>query len=212
MSKLPQSEQVTVEGPAGALQAVLERPKEGEPSGCVVVCHPHPLHGGTMQNKVAYMLARAFVNCGFVALRFNFRGVGDSEGEFDNGDGEVVDVLAAGTWLRQRADELPFWLAGFSFGAAMSVRAAIEAKPSGLVSIAPATSRFAGNLKQQPQCPWLILQGDQDELVPVDETIEWVNSLEPGPRLQIFDETEHFFHGKLTQLRNAVEDFVRSHA
>jgi alpha/beta superfamily hydrolase len=151
------------------------------------------------------------VGIGFAALRFNFRGAGQSEGRFDDGIGEVDDVLAAVRWMRAEHPELPLWLAGFSFGAAMAVRAAVANTPDGLVSIAPAVSRFAGNLESQPDCPWLILQGDEDELVDVDETIAWVNELEPGPELEIFAGTEHFFHGKLVELRAAVEEFVRRH-
>lgn len=162
-----------------------------------------------MQNKVAHTLARSFVGVGFAALRFNFRGVGASEGSFDNGEGEVADALAAVAWMRSELPDLPLWLSGFSFGAAMAIRASVISKPSGLVSIAPAVSRFAGNLENQPDCPWLILQGDQDELVDIEETVAWVNELEPGPELEIFPETEHFFHGKLTLLRNAVEKFVQ---
>lgn len=211
MGKPESTEQLTLSGPAGALEAILEQPKEGAVVGSVVVCHPHPLHGGTMQNKVAHTLARAFANCGLQALRFNFRGVGQSDGAFDDGEGELQDVLAAAKWLQERSVALPLWFAGFSFGAAMAVRAAAESAPAGLVSIAPATARFAGKLAQQPRCPWLIVQGDQDELVPVDETIDWVNALEPGPELDIFPDTEHFFHGKLVLLRNVVEEFIRKH-
>ena len=209
MRKLPKREQFIIDGPAGDLEALLESPQDNEVSACAVVCHPHPVHGGTMQNKVAHTLARSFIGSGFAALRFNFRGVSKSRGAFDNGDGEVEDVLAAVQWLRREVPELPLWISGFSFGAAMAVRAAVLCEPDGLVSIAPAVSRFAGNLDSQPDCPWLILQGDQDELVDVDETIAWVNELEPGPELEIFPDTEHFFHGKLVLLRSAVEDFVR---
>jgi alpha/beta superfamily hydrolase len=164
-----------------------------------------------MQNKVAHTLARSFAGLGFAALRFNFRGVGESDGQFDDGRGEVDDALAAVSWMRAKTPAVPIWLAGFSFGAAMAVRAAIVAKPDGLVSIAPAVARFAGNLDSQPECPWLILQGDEDELVDVEETIAWFNELEPGPELEIFAGTEHFFHGKLGELRTAVETFVRRH-
>ena len=161
-----------------------------------------------MTNKVAHTLARSFVGVGFAALRFNFRGVGKSAGSFDEGRGEVDDVIAAVEWMRESAPELPLWLAGFSFGAAMAIRAAVLTRPDGLVSIAPAVSRFAVDFDEQPDCPWLILQGDQDELVDVDETIAWVNTLDPGPELEIFPGVEHFFHGKLVQLREAVEGFV----
>jgi alpha/beta superfamily hydrolase len=205
----PERTQFDIEGPAGRLEALLECAPDAAPVGCAVVCHPHPLHGGTMQNKVAHTLARSFAGIGFAALRFNFRGVGRSEGHFDDGNGEVEDVLAAVRWMRAEQPGLPLWIAGFSFGAAMAVRAAVEARPDGLISIAPAVTRFAGNLESQPACPWLILQGDEDELVDVEETIAWFNELAPGPELEVFSHTEHFFHGKLVELRAAVQEFVR---
>lgn len=208
MRKLPAKEAFLFEGPAGNLEALLESPADAEPVGCAVICHPHPVHGGTMSNKVAHTLARSFVGAGFAALRFNFRGVGKSAGEFDDGKGEVDDVLAAVTWMRETAPDLTLWLGGFSFGAAMAIRAAVRSTPDGLVSIAPAVSRFAVDFDTQPDCPWLILQGDEDELVDIEDTIDWVNGLEPGPELVIFPGTEHFFHGRLVQLREAVEAFV----
>jgi len=162
-----------------------------------------------MQNKVAYTLARAFAGLGMTALRFNFRGVGASAGSFDNGEGEVEDVLAAALWLRAEVPDRPLWLSGFSFGAAMAIRAALECRPAGLISVAPAVARFAGKLDRQPDCPWLIIQGDRDELVDVDDTIAWVNELDPGPALEVFPDTEHFFHGRLVLVRNAVEEFVK---
>jgi alpha/beta superfamily hydrolase len=208
MRKRTKQVEFTVDGPAGDLQALLESPQDLEPTAVAVVCHPHPVHGGTMTNKVAHTLARSFVGAGISALRFNFRGVGKSAGSFDDGNGEVADVLAAVDWLRNEAPDLPLWLSGFSFGAAMAIRASVECDPAGLISVAPAVSRFAGNLDRQPECPWLIVQGDQDELVDVEKTVAWVNELEPGPELAVFADTEHFFHGKLVLLRNAVEEFV----
>lgn len=212
MRKLPAKQELTIDGPSGVLEAIVESPRDSAPVGTAVVCHPHPVHGGTMQNKVAHTLARAFVSCGFAALRFNFRGVGKSAGAFDEGVGEIDDVLAAVAWLRGEAPALPLWLAGFSFGGAMAVHAALRAEPAGLVSIAPAVTRFVGKLDGQPDCPWLILQGDEDELVDIGETIAWINELEPGPELEVFQGTEHFFHGKLVQLREAVASFVRENA
>jgi len=197
-----------MEGPAGRLEAVLETASDVDRSGMVVVCHPHPQHGGTMHNKVAHTLARAFVRMGFAALRFNFRGTENSDGEFDDGVGELDDALCAIAWARTQQPSTPLWLAGFSFGAAIAVRAAVEENVDGLISVAPAVSRFATGLQTQPQCPWLIVQGDEDELVGVDETIEWVNGLSPGPELLILSGAEHFFHGRLMDLRQAVTKFV----
>ena len=208
MSKHPSSEKLFLEGPVGGLEALLERPGEGALEACAVVCHPHPQHGGTMHNKVAHTLARAFLRSGFEVLRFNFRGTERSEGAFDNGIGELDDALTALHWLSDRHPDLPIWLAGFSFGAAIAVKAAAAEYVDGLISVAPAISRFASGLETQPQCPWLVIQGDEDELVDIDETVEWFNSLEPGPELLVFEGCEHFFHGRLTELREAVMSFV----
>lgn len=210
MARTQLSKQLEFAGPSGKLEGLIEAADESKIIACAVVCHPHPLHGGTMQNKVTHMLARGFVAQNFVALRFNFRGVGRSAGQFDNGGGELEDVLAATEFLAAQYPGLPLWLAGFSFGAAMAILAAAESEPAGLISIAPAVSRFAKVLNRQPSCPWLILQGDRDELVDVDETIAWVNALEPGPELQILEGAEHFFHGRLVLLREAVEEFVKT--
>lgn len=211
MSKHPVTEMIDIAGPMGRLEAMLERPGEGALEGAAVICHPHPKHGGTMHNKVAYTLARAFVRSGFEALRFNFRGTEGSEGRYDDGIGELDDALAAIEFMRARHGAYPLWLAGFSFGAAIGVRAAVATHVDGLISVAPAISRFASGLATQPDCPWLIIQGDEDELVDVEETVTWVDSLEPGPELLIIGGGEHFFHGRLNELREAVMEFVRDH-
>lgn len=211
MSAAPESEEFLLAGPAGELEALLEWPSEGNPIGAAVICHPHPLHGGTMRNKVTHTLARAFVNRRFAALRFNFRGVGESTGSFDNGRGELADTIAAIRWLANRFPGVPLWLAGFSFGAAIAIAAAADRDSEGLVSVAPAMSRIGSQTGPMPTCPWLVIQGDEDELVDVDETIAWLNGLEAGPELQVFSGTTHFFHGKLVPLRVAVETFIGEH-
>ena len=208
MSNAPSSERLFIDGPAGRLEAILDFPRDSTPTGRAVVCHPHPQHGGTMHNKVAHTLARSFVLSGMQTLRFNFRGTESSEGEYDEGIGELDDALAAVEWIDGRQANGPLWLGGFSFGAAIAIRTATSIKVDGLVSVAPAVYRFAKGLDGQPQCPWLILQGDEDELVAVDETIEWVNQLDPGPELIVVPGAEHFFHGRLVELREYVIDFV----
>ena len=208
MSTAPVSEKLFIDGPVGRLEAMLDTPRDGPMAGSALVCHPHPQHGGTMHNKVTHTLARAFLRQGFQALRFNFRGTEASEGAYDEGVGELDDALAALEWLRARQANGPVWLAGFSFGAAIAVRAAAAIEVDGLVSVAPAVYRFASGMATQPRCPWLIVQGDEDELVAVEETIEWVNGLEPGPELLVLVGAEHFFHGRLVELREAVMDFV----
>jgi alpha/beta superfamily hydrolase len=208
MRKAPRTEEVLIDGPAGRLEGLYERPAAGEPTGAAVVCHPHPVHGGTLQNKVTHTLARAFLACGFATLRFNFRGVGKSEGAFDEGAGELADTVAATRWIADRQRGVPLWIAGFSFGAAIAIKAAGRNSADGLVSVAPAVTRVSGDSAPQPTCPWLVIQGEDDELVDPEETVAWINGLEPGPELLMFPETGHFFHGKLVPLREAVVDFV----
>lgn len=208
MPKPPLVENLFIEGPAGRLESVLEVEPDDAPRGAAVVLHPHPQHGGTMHNKVAHTLARGFVRLGFATLRFNFRGTELSDGIYDDGRGELDDALAAMDWMRERYPDVPFWLGGFSFGAAIGIRAAIAQPVDGLISIAPAVYRFAAGLDSQPECPWLIVQGDQDELVAIDETVAWVDSLAPGPELLVLPGAEHFFHGRLVELRAAVSGFV----
>jgi alpha/beta superfamily hydrolase len=211
MSKHPVKEKLFIEGPVGDLESILERPGEGALAGAAVVCHPHPQHGGTMHNKVAHTLARAFVRSGFETLRFNFRGTEESEGRYDNGVGELDDALAAIEFMRARHGAFPLWLAGFSFGAAIAVKAAVATHVDGLISVAPAISRFAKGLESQPDCPWLVIQGDEDELVDVEETVAWLDSLEPGPEFLVIPGGEHFFHGMLAELRESVMQFIRQH-
>jgi len=208
VNKIPQSQKLSLQGPAGMLESILDIPGGTEVVGAAVVCHPHPQHGGTMHNKVAHTLARAFVRSGFETLRFNFRGTEASEGEYDDGIGELDDALAALKWMRERHPAGPFWLAGFSFGAAIAIRAATSIEVNGLVSVAPAVSRFANDMADQPECPWLVVQGDEDELVDIEETLAWLNALDPGPEVLVVAGAEHFFHGRLTDVREAVMGFI----
>ncbi|MDX2412116.1 MAG: alpha/beta hydrolase [Woeseiaceae bacterium] len=208
MNRIPRSQKLLLQGPVGKLESILDVPGDAEIVGAAVVCHPHPQHGGTMHNKVAHTLARAFVRSGFETLRFNFRGTEASEGQYNEGIGELDDALAALDWMRERRPAGPLWLAGFSFGAAIAIRAAVKVEVNGLVSVAPAVSRFANDIADQPDCPWLVVQGDEDELVDIEETLAWLNALEPGPELLVLAGAEHFFHGRLIDVREAVMDFV----
>lgn len=211
MASRPVTDEMYLDGPAGRLEALLEAPGDAEPRANALVCHPHPEHGGSLGNKVVHTLARAFLGRGMRALRFNFRGVGASGGQFDDGRGELDDALAAYDYLSSRWPDTPIWAAGFSFGAAMAARLTMRRRVAGLVTVAPAVRRFAADIDEPPDCPWLIVQGDQDEVVPLDETLEWVNALPPGPELEVFPDTGHFFHGKLVPLREAVDRFVAEH-
>jgi uncharacterized protein len=199
-----------VDGPAGVIQVLQESPAERDPVGVALICHPHPLHGGTMDNKVVYTLARAFLATNCAVFRFNYRGVGESEGTFDGGIGETEDALAVAAWAATLMPDLPMYIGGFSFGSMISLRAC-EALPSAaLITVAPPIARISAEISQ-PICPWLVIQGDADDIVSPAEVAAWVKSLEPGPELKIMIGAEHFFHGRLSELRNIVTEFLDRH-
>lgn len=202
------TELLSIPGPAGVLEAVLEHPGAPEVSRIAVVCHPHPLHQGTMHNKVAHTLARAALGLGAPALRFNFRGVGKSAGAFADGVGETDDALAAIAWLHARHPQAELWLMGFSFGAMVALRAAAQRAPAKLVTVAPAVDRFRADQPALPAVPWLLVQGEADELVDVDTVQDWAERQEPRPELVVMPGVAHFFHGHLHELRDAVVGFL----
>lgn len=202
--------QVSVEGPAGGLEVLIEEPDGSPTRGVAVICHPHPLHGGSMHNKVVHTLARALRRVGCVVLRFNFRGVGRSGGEFAGGGGELNDALAVCRWARAQWPDVPFALAGFSFGAAIAIAAAVRERPFGLISVAPPVGRLLARDAETPACPWLIVQGDADELVDCAQVLDWVNGLAPGPEVALLRDGDHFFHGRLIELRDIVVQFLQT--
>ncbi len=205
-ARAPEKEALTIAGPTGRIEALLEVPGNSLGTTVGVVCHPHPLHQGTMMNKVVHTIARALNDLGMPAVRFNFRGVGASDGKYSDGTGETDDVLAVVRWATETYPASKLWLAGFSFGAMVSYRAALETDTDQLISIAPAVDRFKDLATEQPTCPWLIIQGDADDVVSCDEVVAWVNELPPGPELIVFPGAGHFFHGQLIQLRAALVD------
>jgi hypothetical protein len=205
----PAPRPVIVAGPAGPLEARLEDPVPAErPRACGVVCHPHPLYGGTMQNKVVHTLARAMQELGVPTLRFNFRGVGGSAGHYDGGAGELEDALAACAWARAHWGCGTLWLAGFSFGSAVALQAAAVAGPAALVTVAPPVGRIIVAPVPRPSCPWLVVQGDRDELVDAATVRRWAGEFARPPRLEMLEGAEHFFHGRLVELRSVVKRFL----
>src|SRR3984957_10493365 len=152
-------EHVSIAGPAGALQAIVEDPGGVGPS-YAVICHPHPLYGGTMDNKVVTTVARALQETGLPTLRFNFRGVGASAGEFDQGVGETDDADAVASWGAQRWPGRTLVIAGFSFGGYVALRLAQRRVPRHLITIAPALELFGAFGMAAPPAPWLVVQGD----------------------------------------------------
>lgn len=205
----PAAEPASIAGPAGNLEALVETLPGAGAQAVGVICHPHPLHGGTMTNKVVHMLARAFNELGAVAVRFNFRGVGRSEGAYDEGRGETEDALAVLDWAALRWPARELWLAGFSFGGAVAIRAAVQRDVKRLVTVAPAIRRVAVDVSTAaPTCPWLVVQGDQDDLVDARDTAQWIERLPARPQLALLAGADHFFHGRLNDLRREVLDWV----
>jgi alpha/beta superfamily hydrolase len=154
-----------IPGPAGRLEAVLECPRDSAPRANAAVCHPHPLYQGTLNNKVVFTLARAGVEAGAAALRFNFRGVGASEGAWDGGRGEAADLRAVEQWLANRFPGLPRWRLGFSFGAAMIIKVSLARPCAIMVTVAPPVTQFGdyGLSGGAPRAArWLLVQGDAD--------------------------------------------------
>jgi uncharacterized protein len=203
----PRPEALSIAGPVGSLEALLEDPQITPPTGFGVICHPHPLHGGTMQNKVVHTLARALQEQGLPTLRFNYRGVGQSQGAYDEGRGERDDAVAVINWGRARWPQLPLVLAGFSFGALVALGAAAVAQPVRLILVAPAVTRAPFAEITPPSCPWLIVQGDADELVDYREVQSWAARFTPPPVLRVLPGVDHFFHGRLHELRDALRSF-----
>jgi len=209
--KPPRAERVSIAGPTGEIEALVEtRAESGAGARFGVVCHPHPLYGGTLDNKVVYTLARAFVELGVPAIRFNFRGVGRSAGHYDEGRGETADALAVIDYGRQRWPGASLWLGGFSFGGAVAVRAAAQAGPETLVTVAPGITRVAMEGVESPACPWLIVQGDADEVIEPAAVLEWAKLQSLAPTVRLLPGAGHFFHGRLHELRATVLDFLRA--
>ena len=209
-----QSREVLISGAAGHIEALVAAPRAGvEPAGFAVVCHPHPLFGGALSNKVTYALASCALKAGFFATRFNFRGVGKSQGLHDDGRGETDDTVAVVEWMRQRQPGAPLLLMGFSFGAFVSIQAAARAQPSLQVSVAPPFAKYfdGAPLPPRPPCPWLVVHGRDDDVVDFADTQTQLAHYQPPPEVVSFDGVGHFFHGRLGDLQNAVTEFITRH-
>ncbi len=190
----------TITGPAGDLECAIDEPA-AKASGVAVICHPHPIHGGTLDNKVVQTLARAALQFGLRSVRFNFRGVGASGGDWDEGRGEVDDAMAVIS--RFRETQLPFVLAGFSFGAYIAAEAAVrmgpDSAPTRMVLIGPSTQK-------QPMATvpagTIVVHGESDEVVPLSATLDWARP--QSLPVIVLPGVGHFFHGQLTLLKNVV--------
>jgi alpha/beta superfamily hydrolase len=213
-----------IDGPAGKLETVLAEPDIDHPRGIAVIAHPHPLYSGTMNNKVVYTLFKTLLELEFIAVKFNFRGVEQSEGNRysgnDNGTGEIEDVLAvveaAGNQFASSFNESPpLMLAGFSFGGAIQAYAAQQLRPQKLIMVAPSVERLnvppithpGAKQDMEPITDILIIHGDQDDVVPLKTVLDWAAPQELP--VVVIPGAEHFFHGRLHVLKRIVQDSCR---
>ena len=196
----------TIAGPVGTLEVALNLPSD-RPHGIALVAHPHPLQGGTLDNKVAQTLAKTFVALGYASIRFNFRGVGKSVGGFDEGVGETDDALAALEYARTQFADLapaPPVLAGFSFGSYVQARVAARVTPERMVLVAPAVNRFAADMLPADT---IVIHGDQDDVVALADVLAWARPQELP--IVVFPGCGHFFHGRLPQLQRTIAGMWR---
>lgn len=196
---------VVISGPEGQLETLVSAPETIEPTAVGIICHPHPLYGGAMNNKVVTTIARTFHELGLHTVRFNFRGVGKSEGSYGEGIGETEDLRAVSAWVRANYPGQPIWLAGFSFGCYVAMRIAAAEEVAQLVTIAPAVNHvdFAG--ADQVRCPWLLIMGEADEIVPVEDVKAWVKKLSVPVRSVFLPGVSHFFHSSLGLLSEELK-------
>src|SRR5688572_27455792 len=209
-SQSPSVEKVAIPGPAGEIEAMIERPPHARGDIVAVCCHPHPLYGGTMQNKVVHTLARACHDQRVTSLRFNFRGVGGSAGRHDDGVGESEDAAVVADHALRATGAARLWSLGFSFGGFVAYRLATARGATALVTVAPPVQRFDFTRLPVPRMPWLVAQGDADEVVDHERVLAWTRSLEPAPEVKVLAGAGHFFHGRLTELRSILAGWLAS--
>jgi len=195
-------EQLFLPGPTGRLQALYQSGEAGLPA--VVICHPHPQYGGTMRNKVVYWMGRAFEDLGCSVLRFNFRGVEQSEGVWDGGDGEADDAAAALDWLHARNADNPLWLAGFSFGCFAGLKAAhADQRVERMFAVAPAVNLWSFDFLDHERRPVTVVSGSADEIVPFDAVRTWCEG-HALVRLHEITGAGHFFPAHMDQMMAAL--------
>ena len=195
---------VVIPGPAGVLEGITACPDKETRGVVAIILHPHPLYGGTLNNKVVHFLSKTCNQLGIPSLRFNFRGVGESTGVYDDGRGETEDCLAVLDWVQERRPGFDIWLAGFSFGAYVAYRS-VHSHPriSHLLTVAPPINLFDFGSLPTPTCSWTLIQGEQDELVPAARVANWVDTLPVQPR-KILLPADHFFHGQFNAMQAAL--------
>jgi len=206
-------------GEIGEIESILHLPDsdlfnvssktapKATPKAMMICCHPHPLYGGTMTNKIVHTICKTFSRMGVPALRFNFRGVGKTAGTHDHGVGELNDLLLLCEQMKKCWPDSELWLSGFSFGSWIAVHAAAITGASQLLSIAPPIGHFDFDSFAKPNCDWLVVMGENDDVVEPEAVFRWIEKERPRPQLVRFPDTGHFFHGKIVKL----SDLMKAH-
>lgn len=200
--------EITVRGPVGLLEALAEPPEEEDAGITAVICSPAESIG-TMHSKVVHIIERSMRELGAATLRFNYRGVGASDGDPDSGIGEAEDLLAITNWLNRVRPGTELWLGGYGFGAYVAILGCQKLPATQLVTVAPPVEQHDFDTLPEPRCPWLVIQGEADELVSPDAVRGWVDSLEAPPQLLFMAEADHSFHRRLMDLRGAIKNGIR---
>lgn len=204
---------IMIKGEVGQLEVELIIPEEPNYDFCAIIGHPHSLHGGTMYNKVVTTVASTFQNLKTPTIKFNFRGVGKSYGEYDSGIGESLDMLVITRLWQELYPNSEFIFIGFSFGSFVTYRAACiyrdeNNQVASLISIAPSVDNYDYKEFSGFDFPWLIMQGDKDEIVDPDSVYSFVKSFNPPLKILVFSDTTHFFHGKLVELKAKLSKYL----
>tara|TARA_R110002110_G_scaffold121431_2_gene297195 strand:+ start:25152 stop:25805 length:654 start_codon:yes stop_codon:yes gene_type:complete len=206
-TEFPQDEKpFSIDGDVGILECVAKSVEN--PKGLGIICHPHPLYQGSMHNKVVHTAARAFNNKNLNTIRFNYRGVGESEGEFGDSIGEVEDLNAVIRWAQSVMPNHKLWLAGFSFGSFIAAKGAILHPCQQLFTIAPAVHHQPYEQVANVACPWVVIQGTQDEVVPPEQVYDWFQRQQAQSHnaMQLIKlDASHYYHGTLVILRAYIE-------
>ena len=195
------------DGPAGSIEAILKEPA-GVVTRAAVICHPHPLYGGTMHNKVVYRIARAFYDAGFAALRFNFRGVGKSAGKHDDGRGEQDDLIAALDFVESKYPNAQLWLGGFSFGASVMLKVGCRENRARALVAAGLPASSIVHAAEPCEKPKLFVQGSLDQFGSVRDLSRFFDRLAEPKQLVVIEGADHFFEGRLDELEDAIAGFI----
>jgi len=202
-------QQFLTPGSDGEIECLLSTPlNDATVKNIAVICHPHPLYSGSMNNKVVFTIAKTLNKHNIPVMRFNFRGVERSQGSYDNGIGEKEDLRIVSELMASLYPNKSLWLGGFSFGAyiAASMQQSLNAKH--LITVAPAVTSFDFNAFPEPNCSWLLVQGLADEVIDARHVLEWANNLKKPPTIHTLEDTSHFFHRRLVDLAKIIENDI----